>query len=160
VDFLKKLSLRTGTVVRLSSENLQMKQQFWKDRERSSKDFNGWTSQSTTAMVWKTDIWMSISIKKDISKRRNLRVLPDVQLPQKWKLREDCLSRRENTNSWQIHSQGNVCNGTIKINCSNRRKSLQPIGVNGKRASIIVVEIVQERVTKTFVNTLIQKLIQ
>jgi hypothetical protein len=37
---------------------------------------------------------------------------------------------------------------------------LQPIEVNGKRASIIVVEIVQERVTKTFVNTLIQKLIQ
>lgn len=37
---------------------------------------------------------------------------------------------------------------------------MQPIEVNGKRASIIVVEIVQERVTKTFVNTLIQKLIQ
>ena len=74
--------------------------------------------QSTTATVRKTDTWMSTWTNKDTVKRRNPRVLSDVQLPRKSKLRDGYLCRRESTSNRQIHSPGSVYNGTIKINCS------------------------------------------
>jgi len=86
VAFPDKLSLKTVIQERPSSGNLQMKQQFWNDRRRSSKDCSGWTMQSTTATVRKTDTWMSTWTNKDTVKRRNTRVLSDVQLPRKSKL--------------------------------------------------------------------------
>lgn len=137
-----------------------MKQQFWKDRRMSSKDCSGWTKQSTTATVRKIDTWMSIWTKKDTHKRRNPRVLSDVQLPRKSKLRDGYLCKRESTSKIQIHFPGSVFNGTIKINCSNRRKSMQPIVVNGKKGKTGVAAIVQAKVTNTTVNTLVQRMIQ
>lgn len=103
---------------------------------------------------------MSTWTNKDTVKRRNPRVLSDVQRPRKSKLRDGYLCRRESTSNRQIHSPGSVYNGTIKINCSNRRKSMQLIVVNGKRGKRSVAAIVQAKVTNTTVNTLVQRMIQ